>query len=57
MDGLLGGPKGMLAPLSNYCGGGGVCPPPLAPLLPTPMSLSKVFIVLSVIETSKYKSV
>ena len=25
--GLLGGPKGMLAPLSNYWGGGGAGPP------------------------------
>ena len=32
MGGLLGGPKGMLAPLSNYWGGGGLAPP-----LPTPM--------------------
>ena len=30
-----GGPKGMLAPLSNYWGGGGLAPPPL----PTPMIL------------------
>ena len=36
MGGLLGGggAKGMLAPLSNYWGGG------LAPPLPTPMSLT-----------------
>ena len=33
MGGLLGGPKGMLAPLSNYWGGGAGPPPPL----PTPM--------------------
>ena len=31
MGGLLGGPKGMLAPLSNYWGG-------LAPLPPPPLS-------------------
>ena len=35
MDALLGGgPKGMLAPLSNYWGPG---PPPGPPPLPTPM--------------------
>ena len=34
VGGLLGGPKGMLAPLSNYWGGAW---PPLAPPLPTPM--------------------
>ena len=34
MGGLLGGPKGMLAPLSNYWGAW----PPLAPPLPTPMN-------------------
>ena len=33
VGGLLGGPKGMLAPLSNYWGAW----PPLAPPLPTPM--------------------
>ena len=33
--GLLGGPKGMLAPLQNYWGGGGLAPP--GPPLPTPM--------------------
>ena len=27
MGGLLGGPKGMLAPLSNYWGGGAGTPP------------------------------
>ena len=33
MGGLLGGPKGMLAPLSKYWGGGGGCfPPPPGPL-------------------------
>ena len=41
MGGLLGGPKGMLAPLSNYWGGGGgggAAPPPAPPpSLPTPM--------------------
>ena len=34
VGGLLGGPKGMLAPLSNYLGGG-LAPP--GPPLPTPM--------------------
>ena len=34
VGGVLGGPKGMLAPLSNYWGGGLA---PLAPPLPTPM--------------------
>ena len=36
--GLLGGPKGMLAPLSNYWGGGGLAPP--GPPLPTPMNFA-----------------
>ena len=31
VGGLLGGPKGMLAPLSNYWGGLAPPPPPLAP--------------------------
>ena len=41
---IIGGPKGMLAPLSNYWGGGGggglppPPPPPRRPPLPTPMS-------------------
>ena len=35
VDALLGGPKGMLAPLSNHWGGLA----PLAPPLPTPMTL------------------
>ena len=34
-----GGGKGMLAPLSNYLGGGGLRPPPPAPPLPTPIDL------------------
>ena len=40
MGGLLGGPKGMLAPLSNYWGGLAPPPPPPpppGPPLPTPM--------------------
>ena len=36
MGGLLGGPKGMLAPPLKLLGGPG---PPLAPPLPTPMAL------------------
>ena len=37
MGGLLGGPKGMLAPPSQIIGGGGAGPPPpLPPPLPTP---------------------
>ena len=32
MGGLLGGPKGMLPPLSNYWGGGGGGAAPLPPL-------------------------
>ena len=41
VDALLGGPKGMLAPLSNYWGGlAPPCPPPPPPPpLPTPMSI------------------
>ena len=35
VGGLLGGPKGMLAPPSQIIGGGAW--PPLAPPLPTPM--------------------
>ena len=37
MGGLLGGPKGMLAPPLKLLGGGGGAWPPLAPPLPTPM--------------------
>ena len=36
VGGLLGGPKGMLAPLSNYWGG--LAPPGPPPPLPTPMN-------------------
>ena len=41
VGGLFGGPKGMLAPLSNYGGGGGGggAGPPCPPPLPTPMQL------------------
>ena len=38
---IIGGPKGMLAPLSNYWGGGGGggAGPPAPPTLPTHMYL------------------
>ena len=39
MGGLLGGPKGMLAPLSNYWGGGGWPPPGPPPPPPPPLFL------------------
>ena len=42
VGGLLGGPKGMLAPLSNYWGGLA----PLAPPLPTPMFLYMYHILI-----------
>ena len=37
MDGLLGGPKGMLPPPSQIIGGGGAGPSLALPPLPTPM--------------------
>ena len=47
MGGLLGGPKGMLAPPSQIIGGGGAWPPPLpAPMRPTVLGASRVIWIL-----------
>ena len=55
MGGLLGGPKGMLAPLSNYWGGG--LPPPWPPLFLRLCIIMQKLIQVKPIQRHRYSAV